>query len=101
MELKNNAVGNTQRILDNFPRTFRSKDLKERFGWSDAQIRQALVYAQMNDYIQIVSQPKIYGRNDDRRVEFSVYENLRWRKEWVTRAWRTHGEMASQEQTAS
>lgn len=100
MTFKGSCKTDLEQILSAFPKNFTAKIVEDQFSWTTARVRQAITFGQQNDFIRMISQPKIHGSNNDRRVEFSVYENLRWRKEWVTKAWRTHGEMASQEQTA-
>ena len=80
------ALEDINKILAAFPRRFTVKDVEERFDWSTSRARQAIVMGQQNDAIVVLFQPK----NELGVSGCAVYENLTWRKEWVTKAWRTH-----------
>ena len=89
------ALDDINKILVAFPRRFTIKEVEERFGWPTSRARQAIVMGQQVDAIVVLFQPK----NEIGVSGHAVYENLTWRKEWVTRAWRTHEpDMDSQEQ---
>ena len=89
------ALEDINTILAAFPRRFTVKDVEERFDWSTSRARQAIVMGQQNDAIVVLFQPK----NETGVSGHAIYENLTWRKQWVTRAWRTHEpDMDSKEQ---
>ena len=80
------ALEDINKILAAFPRRFTIKDIEERFEWTTSRARQAIVMGQQNEAIVVLFQPK----NQLGVSGHAVYENLTWRKQWVTRAWRTH-----------
>jgi len=89
------ALEDINKILAAFPRRFTIKEVEERFDWSTSRAKQAIVMGQQNDAIVVLFQPK----NELNVSGHAVYENLTWRKQWVTRAWRTHEpDMDGQEQ---
>lgn len=85
-------------LLTAFPRQFTSRQLEEYFGWAPSRVRQTIVYGKQIDVLRVIAEPKIYGPNESRRVDLCIYENIRWRKEWMTKAWRSHGTLASEGQ---
>jgi hypothetical protein len=80
------ALQDINKILAAFPRRFTIKDVEARFEWPTSRARQAIVMGQQNDVIVVLFQPK----NEIGVSGHAVYENLTWRKQWLTRAWRTH-----------
>ena len=80
------ASEDLKKILAAFPRRFTIKEVEERFDWSTSRAKQAIVMGQQNDAIVVLFQPK----NELGVSGYAVYENLTWRKQWLTRAWRTH-----------
>ena len=98
MTFKGSCKSDIEMILTAFPRQFTAKQLEEYFNWPTNRVRQAIIYGQQSDVIRLVVEPKSHGSNDNRKVDLSIYENIRWRKEWMTKAWRDHGTLASQEQ---
>ena len=73
-----------QKILEEFPRSFTIKDVKDRFGWTSTRARQAMVCGQQADLIRMLydAHPSTTGRT------YAIYEHGSWRKEWITRTWR-------------
>jgi len=80
------ASRDLKKILAAFPRDFRIKQVSEYFEWPVRRVKQALVMGQQTDTITVLFQPK----NEAGMPGEAVYENLTWRKQWLTRAWRTH-----------
>jgi hypothetical protein len=77
------GLSDLETILDTFPRTFTIKQIEERCGMSRQRVRQAIVWGNQTDMIRIVSERCAGDEN------VVIYENIRWRAEWVKRAWRT------------
>jgi len=80
------ASEDLKKILAAFPRRFTIKEVEEYFEWPTKRVKQAIVMGQQNDAIVVLFQPK----NELGVSGYAVYENLTWRKQWLTRAWRTH-----------
>ena len=80
------AFHDINKILAAFPRRFTIKEVEEYFEWPTKRVKQAIVMGQQNDAIVVLFQPK----NELGVSGYAVYENLTWRKQWLTRAWRTH-----------
>jgi len=80
------ASEDLKKILAAFPRDFTIKQVSEYFEWPARRVRQALVMGQQTDLVTVLVQP----RNEAGMPGEAVYENLTWRKQWLTRAWRTH-----------
>jgi hypothetical protein len=86
MTFKGSAAEDLSKILAAFPRDFKIKDVEAHFEWPTNRVKQALVMGQSTDVITVLYQPK----NERGISDEAVYENLTWRKQWLTRAWRTH-----------
>ena len=86
MTFKGTALEDLEKILRAFSRDFKIKEVEDHFEWPTKRVKQALVMGQSNDVISVLFQPK----NELGVSGEAVYENLTWRKEWLTRAWRTH-----------
>lgn len=86
MTCKGTALEDLEKILRAFSRDFKIKEVEDHFEWPTKRVKQALVMGQSNDVISVLFQPK----NELGVSGEAVYENLTWRKEWLTRAWRTH-----------
>jgi hypothetical protein len=80
------ALQDINRILEAFPRRFTIKEVENYFEWPTKRVKQAIVMGQQFDAIVVLFQPK----NEIGVSGHAVYENLTWRKQWLTRAWRTH-----------
>ena len=95
MTFQGTALEDINRILAAFPRRFTIKEVEEYFQWPSKRVKQAIIMGQSNDAVTVLFQPK-----DELGVSGeATYENLRWRKEWLTRAWRSHeSDMDSEEQ---
>ena len=88
MTFKGTASEDLARILNAFPRDFKIKDVENYFEWPTKRVKQALVMGQSTDVITVLYQPK----NELGVSGEAVYENLTWRKQWLTRAWRARHE---------
>ena len=86
MTFKGTALDDIKKILAAFPRRFTIKEVERYFEWPTKRVKQAIVMGQQTDAITVLFQPK----NEIGVSGEAVYENLTWRKEWVTRAWRSH-----------
>ena len=80
------ALQDINRILEAFPRRFTIKEVENYFEWPTKRAKQAIVMGQQFDATVVLFQPK----NAICVSGHAVYENLTWRKQWLTRAWRTH-----------
>ena len=83
-----------EKILAAFPRDFTIDDVISEFGWSVSRTRQAIVNGQQTDTVRVIQEV----RSPKGGTNHAIYENTRWRKEWLMRAW--HGTVASSEQEA-
>lgn len=95
MTFKGSCKEDLEQILVAFSRQFTTKELEDYFEWPIGRIRQAIIYGQQSDLVRCVVDPKNHGSNDNRIVDLAIYENIKWRKEWMTRAWGSHGALAS------
>ena len=86
MTFQGTALDDINRILVAFPRRFTIKEVEEYFQWPNKRVKQAIVMGQSNDAVTVLFQPK----NELGVSGEATYENLTWRKEWLTRAWRSH-----------
>ena len=86
MTFQGTALDDINKILAAFPRRFTIKEVEEYFQWSTKRVKQAIVMGQSNDAVTVLFQPK----NELGVSGQATYENLTWRKEWLTRAWRSH-----------
>ena len=86
MTFQGTALEDINKILVAFPRRFTIKEVEEYFQWPSKRVKQAIVMGQSNDAVTVLFQPK----NELGVSGEATYENLTWRKEWLTRAWRSH-----------
>ena len=96
MTFKGSCKTDLEQILTAFPRQFTAKELENYFEWPVGRVRQAIIYGQQTDLVRLIVEPKSMGNNDNRTVDLAIYENVRWRREWMTRAWGSHGAVVSQ-----
>jgi hypothetical protein len=88
MSFTGTGLEDLELILNTFPRTFTVQDVVNQFGWTNGRARQAIVNGQQNDSL----------RTNTERVtnhgisQLAIYENNRWRAEWIKRAWGPHHE---------
>lgn len=88
MSFTGTGLEDLELILNTFPRTFTVQDVVNQFGWTKGRARQAIVNGQQNDSL----------RTNTERVtnhgisQLAIYENNRWRAEWIKRAWGPHHE---------
>ena len=86
MTFQGTALEDINKILVAFPRRFTIKEVEQYFQWPSKRVKQAIVMGQSNDAVTVLFQPK----NELGVSGEATYENLTWRKEWLTRAWRSH-----------
>ena len=86
MTFKGTALEDINKILAAFPRRFTIKEVEGYFEWPTKRVKQAIVMGQSNDAVTVLFQPK----NELGVSGEATYENLTWRKEWLTRAWRSN-----------
>ena len=86
MTFKGTALDDINKILAAFPRRFTIKEVERYFEWPTKRVKQAIVMGQQTDAITVLFQPK----NELGVSGEATYENLTWRKEWLTRAWRSY-----------
>ncbi len=86
MTFKGTASEDISRILAAFPRRFTIKEVEEYFQWPTKRVKQAIVMGQSNDAVAVLLQ----AHNKLGVPGEATYENLTWRREWLTRAWRPH-----------
>ena len=83
MTFKGTGIDDLQSILRAFPRDFTIEDVTAYFEWPTSRARQAIIAGQQTDSIRLLED----HRSGQSSSGYAVYENTRWRKEWITRAW--------------
>ena len=74
MTFSGSGLHDLQRIIEVFPRDFK---------WPMSRARQAIIAGQQTDLLRVVEET----RTPTGGSGYAVYENIKWRKEWITRAW--------------
>ena len=74
------ALDNAHKIRAHFPTTFKHAEVMEKMGWNHAVARQAIVMGVSQDLFRILGA-------EDPRTGYVLYENVGWRKSWLTRPW--------------
>ena len=87
MTFSGSGMEDLQQVLREFPRTFTLPDLITHFDWPLPRARQAIVNGQQQDIVRIL----IDHKNQDNR--YAIYENARWRREWISKPWRNEVEL--------
>lgn len=90
MTFKGTGNADLEKILATFPRNFTLNQVVGEFEWSTSRARQAIVNGQQTDVVRILQDHRSEGRPE------AIYENTKWRKEWLMRAW--HGTVVSREE---
>ena len=80
MTFRGTALEDIAKIRQTFPRHFTHAQLCERFGWEKARARQAIVMGVAEDYFRILGE-------QDPDTRWVTYENVAWRKQWMTSNW--------------
>ena len=93
MTFKGSGIDDLQKILQQFPRDFTVQDVASYFDWSTKRTKQAIVNGQQTDSVRLVTEV----RSKEGRTAYAIYENTQWRKEWLTRAWGSHGSVMDSE----
>lgn len=83
MTFSGSGLHDLQRIIEVFPRDFTIEDVVAYFKWPISRARQAIIAGQQTDLLRVVEET----RTPTGGSGYAVYENIRWRKEWITRAW--------------
>ena len=83
MTFKGSGIDDLQKILQAFPRDFTMDDVIGYFGWPKHRARQAIVNGQQTDLVRSIAEVK----NSNGSSAYTVYENARWRQQWLKRAW--------------
>ena len=86
MTFQGTASEDINRILAAFPRRFTIKQVEEYFQWPTKRVKQAIVMGQSNDAVTVLFQ----AQNKLGVPGEATYENVTWRREWLTKAWRPH-----------
>ena len=75
------AEQDLKEMLKVVPRDFTTEQAIEATGWKLSKVRQAIVLG--------LSQDRLIPREINRGEAnyYKVYENVAWRKEWVTKRW--------------
>jgi hypothetical protein len=84
MTFAGTALDDVNKILAAFPRRFTIKEVERYFEWPAKRVKQAIIMGQQTDAITVLFQAK----NEIGVSGEATYENVTWRKEWLTRAWR-------------
>lgn len=74
------AQQDVQTIREHFPRDFTHEQVMEKLGWDRAKARQAIVMGVSLDYFRIMGE-----KDPDSR--WVTYENVEWRRRWITNSW--------------
>ena len=69
-------------IREHFPREFTIADVREKLGWTHAKARQAIVMGVSLDYFH-----PLVERGVEHEGRLTTYENVEWRKQWITKPW--------------
>lgn len=64
-------------MLEILPREFTTEQAMEATGWGLSKVRQAIVMG--------LSQDRLIPR--DQHQNYKIYENVAWRREWITKRW--------------
>lgn len=80
MTFSGTALEDITKIRQAFPREFTHAQLCEHFGWEKKRARQAVVMGVSQDYFRIVGA-------EDATTQWVTYENVAWRKQWMTKSW--------------
>ena len=80
MNYAGTALEDISKIRQAFPRDFTHAQLCEHFGWDKARARQAIVMGVSQDYFRILGA-------EDTTTQWVTYENVAWRKQWMTSNW--------------
>ena len=83
MTFKGTGLDDLQSILRQFPRDFTIEDVTAYFEWPISRARQAIIAGQQTDSLRLLQD----HRNGQASSGYAIYENVRWRREWITRAW--------------
>ena len=80
MTFSGSALEDVSKIRKAFPREFTHAQLCEHFGWEKARARQAIIMGVSQDYFRILGA-------EDTATQWVTYENVAWRKQWLTSNW--------------
>jgi hypothetical protein len=80
MNYAGTALEDIAAIRQAFPRDFTHSEVMDHFGWGKARARQAIVMGVSKDYFRIVGA-------EDATTQWVTYENVEWRKHWITSDW--------------
>ena len=78
MTFKGPAEQDLNEMLEVLPREFTTEMVVEATGWDIKKARQAVVMG--------LSQDRLMPR-EIAGTSYRIYENVAWRKEWVTKRW--------------
>ena len=81
MTFRGPAEQDLDEMLKVLPREFTTEMVVEITGWDIKKARQAVVMGLSHDRLM----PREIGG-----TSYRIYENVAWRKEWVTKSWRTY-----------
>lgn len=88
MTFRGSGLEDLELILNKFHRTFTIDDVVGEFGWTNGRARQAIVNGQQTDALRTIK-----DRVTNHGIsQLAIYENNRWRAEWIKRAWGPHRE---------
>lgn len=88
MTFSGSGLQDLEAILRVFPRDFTIEDVTAYFEWPINRARQAIIAGQQTDVLRLIEDHKL-GKS---LSGYAVYENTRWRKQWMTKAWRSDSE---------
>ena len=74
------ALENAHKIRAQSPSTFIHAEVMEKLGWEHKVARQAIVMGVSQDLFRILGA-------ENASTQFVTYENVAWRKNWLTRPW--------------
>lgn len=83
MTFKGSGLDDLEKILHAFPMNFTIEDVTAYFQWPVSRARQAIVNGQQTDILRVIQET----RQPNGTSGYAIYENTRWRKQWLTRAW--------------
>ena len=75
------AERDLQEMLEVLPREFDMKIAMQHTGWDKGKVRQAIIMGTSQDRL-------IPSARYTNQVNTMKWENVAWRKEWITKAWR-------------
>ena len=79
MTFQGPALQDVGTIQENFPRQFTIEQVMAELDWEKNKARQAIVMGLSQDFFRALS--------EERNTQLVIYENVQWRRNWLTKPW--------------